>query len=117
MQTDAPFWDSLVFDGFDDVDVEALTRGRAACSACPDARRAVPAARAPHTRFTTRLNTLWSVWGSRRPGGPELAIARSSFQHAACSGCGDTVIRSGQTYSTVLTSLEDHRVVDVLPTR
>lgn len=25
MQTDAPFWDSLVFDGIDDVDVEAVT--------------------------------------------------------------------------------------------
>lgn len=46
MQTDAPFWDSLVFDGIDDVDVEAATvafgtvevvaRGRAAGSVCPD---------------------------------------------------------------------------------
>ncbi|MFK0223684.1 hypothetical protein ACIQWN_36550 [Streptomyces vinaceus] len=25
MQTDAPFWDSLVFAGIDDVDVEAVT--------------------------------------------------------------------------------------------
>ncbi|MFJ8473532.1 hypothetical protein [Kitasatospora sp. NPDC094011] len=25
MQTNAPFWDSLVFDGIDDVDVEAVT--------------------------------------------------------------------------------------------
>jgi transposase len=25
MQTDAPFWDSLVFDGIDDVDVEAVS--------------------------------------------------------------------------------------------
>ncbi|MFE2424098.1 hypothetical protein [Streptomyces hokutonensis] len=43
MQTDAPFWDSLVFDGIDDVDVEAVTasfgtvevtaRGHAASSA------------------------------------------------------------------------------------
>ncbi|WP_418955207.1 transposase [Streptomyces tritici] len=29
----------------------------------------------------------------------------------------DFAIRRGQTYSTVLTSIEDHRVVDVLPTR
>ncbi|MER5382650.1 transposase [Streptomyces sp. NPDC002688] len=29
----------------------------------------------------------------------------------------DFAIRRGQTYSTVLTSVEDHRVVDVLPTR
>ncbi|MEU9197939.1 transposase family protein [Streptomyces hundungensis] len=45
MQTDAPFWDSLVFDGIDDVDVEAVTarfgtvevvaKGRADRSACP----------------------------------------------------------------------------------
>lgn len=25
MQTDAPFWDSLVFEGINDVDVEAVT--------------------------------------------------------------------------------------------
>ncbi|MFF4102665.1 hypothetical protein [Streptomyces sp. NPDC001903] len=46
MQTDAPFWDSLVFEGIDAVDVEAVTaefgtvemvaRGRAAGAACPD---------------------------------------------------------------------------------
>jgi hypothetical protein len=46
MQTDAPFWDSLVFDGIDEVDVEAVTaafgtvevvaKGRAAGAACPD---------------------------------------------------------------------------------
>ncbi|WP_433543693.1 hypothetical protein ACQPZG_00240 (plasmid) [Streptomyces sp. CA-294286] len=46
MQTDAPFWDSLAFDGIDEVDVEAVTaafgtvevmaRGRAAGGACPD---------------------------------------------------------------------------------
>ncbi|MFF8322942.1 transposase family protein [Streptomyces bobili] len=49
MQTDAPFWDSLVFEGIDDVDVEAVTaafgtvevvaRGRAAVAACPDCGR------------------------------------------------------------------------------
>jgi transposase len=32
-------------------------------------------------------------------------------------GVDDFAIRRGQTYSTVLTSVEDHRVVDVLPTR
>ncbi|GHH27382.1 hypothetical protein GCM10018780_82530 [Streptomyces lanatus] len=46
MQTDAPFWDSLVFAGIDDVYVEAVTaafgsvevmaRGRGAGWACPD---------------------------------------------------------------------------------
>ncbi|WP_229843817.1 hypothetical protein [Streptomyces chryseus] len=25
MQTDAPFWDSLMFDGIDEVDIEAVT--------------------------------------------------------------------------------------------
>ncbi|MFE9636187.1 transposase family protein [Streptomyces sp. NPDC006463] len=126
MQTDAPFWDSLVFDGIDDVDVEAVTaafvtvevvaRGRAAGSGCPDCGRfsdrvhdryqrrlkdlpladqgfvirltvrrficgsgdcprrtfAEPLSRlaAPHARFTRRLNTPWSEWGSRWPGGP-----------------------------------------------
>ncbi|MFE2552331.1 hypothetical protein ACFXGI_27815 [Streptomyces sp. NPDC059355] len=49
MQTDAPFWDSLVFEGIDDVDVEAVTaafgtvevvaRGRAAGAECPDCGR------------------------------------------------------------------------------
>ncbi|WP_327380556.1 transposase family protein [Streptomyces sp. NBC_01207] len=46
MQTDAPFWDSLVFDGIDEVAVETVTaafgtvevvaRGREAEAACPD---------------------------------------------------------------------------------
>ncbi|WP_405717478.1 hypothetical protein OG607_00975 [Streptomyces sp. NBC_01537] len=49
MQTNASFWDSLVFDGIDDVDVEAVTalfgtvevvaRGRVAGEACPDCGR------------------------------------------------------------------------------
>ena len=49
MQTDASFWDSLVFDGIDDLVVEVVTaafgtvdvvaRGRAAWAACPDCRR------------------------------------------------------------------------------
>ncbi|MEH0541595.1 hypothetical protein QA802_00415 [Streptomyces sp. B21-105] len=46
MQTDAPFWDSLVSDGIDEMDVEAVTaalgtvevvaKGRTAEAACPD---------------------------------------------------------------------------------
>ncbi|MCX4808591.1 hypothetical protein OG594_44635 [Streptomyces sp. NBC_01214] len=49
MQTDASFWDSLVFAGIDEVDVEAATaafgtvevaaRGRATGSAGPDCGR------------------------------------------------------------------------------
>ncbi|MFE5739694.1 transposase family protein [Streptomyces celluloflavus] len=49
MQADTSFWDSLVFDGIGEVDVEAVTaafgtvevlaRGRAAGAACPDCGR------------------------------------------------------------------------------
>ncbi|GEB57203.1 hypothetical protein GCM10017674_78170 [Streptomyces gardneri] len=49
MQIDASFWDSLVFDGIDEVEVEAVAaafgtvevvaRGRAAAAACPDCGR------------------------------------------------------------------------------
>ena len=49
MQADTSFWDSLVFAGIDDVDVEAVTavfdtvdivaRGRAVGAACPDCGR------------------------------------------------------------------------------
>jgi zinc-finger of transposase IS204/IS1001/IS1096/IS1165 len=49
MQADASFWDSLVFGGIDDVDVETVTaafgtvdvvaRGRAAGAACPHCGR------------------------------------------------------------------------------
>ncbi|WP_260463716.1 transposase family protein [Streptomyces sp. TRM72054] len=49
MQADATFWDSLVFDGIDDVDVEAVAaafgtidvtaRGRAGGAECPDCGR------------------------------------------------------------------------------
>lgn len=55
MQTDAPPWESLVFDGIDEFDVEAVTAafgtvevvatGRAAGTACPDC--GAPCAR-PH---------------------------------------------------------------------
>lgn len=49
MQADSSFWDSLVFDGIDDVDVEAVAavfvtvdlvaRGWVAGAACPDCGR------------------------------------------------------------------------------
>ncbi|MEU3529862.1 transposase family protein [Streptomyces sp. NPDC038707] len=65
MQTDAPFWDSLVFNGIDDVDVEAVTaafgtvevaaRGRAAGSACPDCGRFSDRV---HDRYQRRLKDL-----------------------------------------------------------
>ncbi|MEU4280823.1 transposase family protein [Streptomyces tanashiensis] len=62
MQTDAPLWDSLVFDGIDSVDVETVTaafgtvevvaKGRAASSACPDCGSS--SARV-HDRYQRRL--------------------------------------------------------------
>ncbi|MFF1306199.1 transposase family protein [Streptomyces sp. NPDC058307] len=65
MQTDAPFWDSLVFAGIDEVDVEAATaafgtvevvaRGRAASSACPDCGRFSDRV---HNRYQRRLKDL-----------------------------------------------------------
>ena len=65
MQTDATFWDSLVFDGMDDVDVEAVTavfgsidvtaRGRAAGAACPDGGRP---SNQVHDSYQRRLKDL-----------------------------------------------------------
>lgn len=65
MQTDAPFWDSLVFEGIDDVDVEADTaafgtvevvaRGRAGGSECPDCGRF---SERVHDRYQRRLKDL-----------------------------------------------------------
>lgn len=65
MQTDAPFWDSLVFDGIDDVDVEAVTaafgavdvvvRGRATGATCPDCDRFSDRV---HDRYQRRLKDL-----------------------------------------------------------
>jgi hypothetical protein len=59
MQTDAPFWDSLVFDGVDDVDAEAV-RPRSARSrwsreaAPPDLH--VRTAAASRTESTTDIS-------------------------------------------------------------
>ncbi|MFJ3833851.1 ISL3 family transposase [Streptomyces sp. NPDC090046] len=193
MQTDAPFWDLLVFAGIDDVDVEAVraafgtvevvARGRSTGSACPDCGRfservhdryqrrlqdlplaeqafvirltvrrficgsadcprrtfAEPFSRlaAPHARFTTRLNHALERVGLALAGraGARLAaqlgfgagrmtllrrvmaLPDPQFSTPRVLGVDDFAIRRGQTYSTVLTSVEDHRVVDVLPTR
>lgn len=189
MQTDAPFWDSLWFDGIDEVDVEAVTaafgtvevvaRGRAAGAACPDCGRFadrvhdryqrrlkdLPVAEqgfvirltvrrficgaagcprrtfaepfsqlaAPHARFTTRLNHALERVGLALAGraGAQLgfgagrmtllrrvmALPDPRLSTPRVLGVDDFAIRRGQTYSTVLTSVEDHRVVDVLPTR
>ncbi|WP_392756911.1 transposase family protein [Streptomyces sp. LN590] len=65
MQTGAPFWDSLVFEGIDDVDVEAVTaafgtvevvaRGRAARAACPGCGRSSDRV---HDHYQRRLKDL-----------------------------------------------------------
>ncbi|MFD3472497.1 transposase family protein [Streptomyces sp. NPDC058682] len=65
MLTDAPFWDSMVFEGIGEVDVEAVTaafgtvevvaRGRAAGAACPDCGRFSDRV---HDRYQRRLKDL-----------------------------------------------------------
>ncbi|MEU9197938.1 transposase [Streptomyces hundungensis] len=46
-----------------------------------------------------------------------MALPDPQFSTPRVLGVDDFAIRRGQTYSTVLTGVEDHRVVDVLPTR
>ncbi|MGW6288236.1 transposase family protein [Streptomyces sp. NPDC055107] len=65
MQIDAPFWDSLIFEGIDEVDVEAVSaafgtvevvaRGRAAGAACPGCGRF---SNRVHDRYQRRLKDL-----------------------------------------------------------
>ncbi|MFP1629729.1 ISL3 family transposase [Streptomyces sp. 5K101] len=193
MQTDALSWDTLVFVGIDDVEIEAVTaafgtvevvaKGRAGGGLCPDCGRfsvrvhdryqrslkdlplagqgfvirltvrrficgsadcprrtfAEPFSRltAPYARFTTRLNRALERVGLALAGraGARLtaqlgfgagrmtllrrvmALPDPQFSTPRVLGVDDFAIRRGQTYSTVLTSVEDHRVVDVLPTR
>ncbi|MFD9411252.1 ISL3 family transposase [Streptomyces sp. NPDC059989] len=92
---------------------------------------------APYARFTTRLNHALERVGLALAGraGARLTAQLSfgtgrmtllrrvmtlpdpTFSTPRVLGVDDFAIRRGQTYSTVLTSVEDHRVVDVLPTR
>ncbi|WP_329571856.1 transposase family protein [Kitasatospora sp. NBC_01266] len=92
---------------------------------------------APYARFTTRLNHALERVGLALAGraGARLAaqlgfgagrmtllrrvmaLPDPAFSTPRVLGVDDLAIRRGQTYSTVLTSVEDHRVVDVLPTR
>ncbi|MFD6879991.1 MULTISPECIES: ISL3 family transposase [unclassified Streptomyces] len=186
-------WDSLVFEGIDDVDVEAVAaafgtvevvaRGRMAGAECPDCGRfsdrvhdryqrklkdlplaeqgfvirltvrrficraadcprrtfAEPFSRlaVPHARFTKRLNQALERIGLALAGraGARLAaqlgfgagrmtllrrvmaLPDPHFSTPRVLGVDDFAIRLGQTYATVMTSVEDHRVVDVLLTR
>ncbi|MCX5357631.1 ISL3 family transposase [Streptomyces sp. NBC_00124] len=193
MQADTTFWDSLVFDGIDDVDVEAVTtvfatvdvtaRGRAAGAACPDCGRSsnrvhdsyrrrlqdLPLAgqnvvihlkvrrficdtdgcprrtfaepftqlAVPYARFTTRLGHVLERVGLALAGRAGARLAAQLGFHVGrmpllrkvmalpdpqpgtprVLGVDDFATRRGQSYSTVLTCGETHRVVDVIPTR
>ncbi|WP_266557246.1 hypothetical protein [Streptomyces sp. NBC_01446] len=93
MRTDAPLWDSLVFDGIDDVDVEAVTvafnmvevvaRGRPKCPDCARFSDRV------HDRYHRRLKKLplaeqsfgirlafnqWRVTAEHRPLGEIMQV-------------------------------------------
>ncbi|MFD4762761.1 transposase [Streptomyces sp. NPDC058439] len=91
----------------------------------------------PYARFTTRLNHVLERVGLALGGraGARLAtqlgfgagrttllrrvmtLPDPQFSTPRVLGVDDFAIRRGQTYSTVLTCGESHRVVDVLPTR
>nr|QIY76698.1 ISL3 family transposase [Streptomyces sp. RLB1-33] len=118
-----------------------LTVRRFICGSadCPRRTFAEPFSRlaAPHARFTTRLNHALERVGLALAGkaGARLAaqlgfgagrmtllrrvmaLPDPRFSTPRVLGVDDFAIRRGETYSTVLTSVEDHRVVDVLPTR
>ncbi|MFE4550745.1 ISL3 family transposase [Streptomyces sp. NPDC056785] len=118
-----------------------LTVRRFVCGAadCPRRTFAEPFSRlaAPYARFTTQLNRALGQVGLALAGragarlaaqlgfGAErmtllrrvMALPDPRFSTPRVMGVDDFAIRRGQTYSTVLTSVEDHRVVDVLPTR
>ncbi|MFI6620568.1 hypothetical protein [Streptomyces sp. NPDC050528] len=110
MQAGATFWDSLAFDGIDDVDVEEAAAA-----------------------FGT-VGIVASGWAAGRAGGRQSAelgfrVGRMTLLHRVMAlpdprpstphvlGVDDFATCRGQTYSTVLTCEESHRVVDVLPTR
>ncbi|MFE7044510.1 transposase family protein [Streptomyces atratus] len=91
MQTDALFWDSLVFEGIDEVEVEAVTaafgtievvaRGRAGGASCPDCGRFSGRI---HDRYQRRLRDL-SLAGQgsgAMEGKPRAAGSATAGRHA-----------------------------------
>ncbi|MFE3763625.1 ISL3 family transposase [Streptomyces sp. NPDC059104] len=118
-----------------------LTVRRFICGSgdCPRRTFAEPFSRltAPHARFTSRLNRALEQVGLALAGragarlaaqlgfgagrmtllGRVMALPDPRFSTPRVLGVDDFALRRGQTYSTVLTSVEDRRVVDVLPTR
>ncbi|MFI7359007.1 ISL3 family transposase [Streptomyces avidinii] len=118
-----------------------LTVRRSICGAadCPCRTFAEPFSRlaAPHARFTTRLNHALERVGlalAVRAGARlaarlgfgagrmtllrrVMALPDPRFSTPRVLGVDDCAIRRGQTYSTLLAGVEEHRVVDVLPTR
>ncbi|MER5618026.1 ISL3 family transposase [Streptomyces sp. NPDC002215] len=118
-----------------------LTVRRFICGSagCPRRTFAEPFSRltVPHARITTRLNRALERVGLALAGraGTQLAtqlgfgagrmtllrrimaLPDPRFSTPRVLGVDDFAVRRGQTYSTVLTSVEDHRVVDVLLTR
>ncbi|MEV8248429.1 transposase family protein [Streptomyces rochei] len=118
-----------------------LTVRRFICGSgdCPRRTFAEPFPRltVPHSRFTSRLNRALERVGLALAGraGARLAaqlgfgagrmtllrrvmaLPDPRFSTPRVLSVDDFALRRGQTYSTVLTSVEDRRVVDVLPTR
>ncbi|WP_371583698.1 ISL3 family transposase [Streptomyces sp. NBC_01314] len=85
MQADISFWDSLVFAGIDDVDVEAVTvafgtvdvvaRGRAAGAACPDCGR-----------FSGRVHDSYQRTVKDLPLGGQSVVIRLTVRRFICGG-------------------------------
>ena len=123
------------------VVVIKLTVRRFICgtASCPRRTFAEPFTQlaAPYQRFTARLNRVLERVGLALAGraGARLAtelgfgagrmtllrrvmaLPDPQFSTPRVLGVDDFAIRRGQTYSTVLTCGESHRVVDVIPTR
>ncbi|WP_234441409.1 ISL3 family transposase [Streptomyces scabiei] len=87
MQADISFWDSLVFAGIDDVNVEAVTaafgtvdvvaKGRAAGAACPDCGR-----------FSGRVHDSYQRTVKDLPLGGQSVAIRLTVRRFICGGNG-----------------------------